>query len=143
MADGQIPERRALPLEVARDEGTDGALDRLGVGISLGCAVHCVATALVSLVPSLVAEVVPWLERLEWPFLIGAAVVGVTALFPAYRRHLELRPLGLFGAGMALLVAGRWAPGTAELPLTVTAVLAIAAAHVMNLRACTARHACH
>jgi hypothetical protein len=142
MADGQIPEQRALPMQVAGDESSEGALDRLGVGISLGCAVHCLASALVSLVPSLVADVVPWLERLEWPFLIGAAVVGASSLLPAYRRHLEARPIALFSLGMVLLSASRLVEGPLELALTVSALLGIATAHLLNLRACTAPHAC-
>jgi hypothetical protein len=146
MAHGHIIETRPLPLQLeagpaVTEAAPNGALDRLGVGISLGCAVHCLAVGMLSVVPSLlpIAELAPWLERLEWPFLVSAAVVGTTSLFPSYRRHGEVRPLALFGAGMALLSASRVASGSAELALTVTGVLTIAAAHVLNLRA---QHVC-
>jgi hypothetical protein len=143
MPDGQIPEQRALPMQVPVEPPPEGTLDRLGVGISLGCAVHCVASALATLVPSLVADVVPWLERLEWPFLIGAAVVGASSLLPAYRRHLEVRPIALFSVGMVLLSASRLVEGPLELALTISALFGIATAHLLNLRACAAPHACH
>lgn len=145
MADGHIAENRDLPLRVEPAEPPpEGTLDRLGVGISLGCAIHCVASAMLSLLPSLlpVADISPWLEWLEWPFLLGAAIVGISSLGPAYRRHGELRPLALFGVGMALLLGSRLVQGPAELGLTVTAVLTVASAHVLNLRACSLQSAC-
>lgn len=145
MADGHIAEQRELPLRVqSAPPPPEGNLDRLGVGISLGCAVHCLATGLLSLVPSLLPSETlgPWLERLEWPFFLGAAIVGVSSLAPAYRRHGEGRPLALFGVGMALLLGSRLVHGPAELGVTVSAVLTIATAHLFNLRACSVQHAC-
>lgn len=114
-------------------------LDRIGVGISLSCAIHCIATGLISLAPAAFGfegSGIAWLEFLEWPFLLGAAVVGVVSLLPSYRHHHERRPLALFGVGMSLLAASRFVEGPAEIVITTVGVVTIATAHLLNLRAC-------
>jgi|GEM_PF-3235065 len=132
-------------------------LDRLGVGVSLGCAIHCMAAGLVSALPSaalgfewlgfewlglewlgLEAEGfdAEWLELLEWPFLIGAAGIGLSALIPAFRDHGSRVPLSLFGVGIGLVAISRFVPSSAEIMVTVPGVIAIASAHLVNLRLC-------
>lgn len=149
MADGHIP---AVPLASAAVAGIDrsaqgrsGAghshgprlLDRLGIGVSLGCAIHCVAAGLVSALPGAALGLgAEWLELLEWPFLIGAAGIGLSALVPAFRDHGSRVPLSLFGAGIGLLVLSRWVAGSTEIMVTVPGVVAIASAHLVNLRLC-------
>lgn len=145
MADGHIIETRTLPLEALPLErpAPESNLDRLGIGISLGCAIHCVASALIALVPSLLPrDLSPWLERLEWPFLVGAAIVGATSLVPSFRRHGDARPVSLFTLGMGMLAGSRFMHGPMEIALTVTAVTIVAAAHVLNLRACSSARVC-
>jgi hypothetical protein len=123
--------------EAGEVEGGE-ALDRLGMGISLSCAVHCIATGLISLAPAAFGfdgeGQLAWLELLEWPFLVGAAVVGVSSLLPSFRHHHERRPLALFGLGMVLLAASRFAEGPLEIGLTTLGVATIAGAHLFNLR---------
>lgn len=149
MATGAV-ERDAVrcPAEATPErDGAEGdaveggeALDRLGVGISLSCAVHCIATGLISLAPAAFGfdgeGELAWLELLEWPFLVGAAVVGVGSLLPSFRHHHERRPLALFGLGMVLLAASRFAEGPLEIGLTTLGVATVASAHLFNLRAC-------
>lgn len=150
MADGHVPSHSipmapVPPMSGRSADGLDHAdppavLDRVGVGISLGCAVHCIAAGVLSATPGLLTgseslgATAAWLELLEWPLLIGAAIVGTMSLVPAYRHHGARAPLAFFAAGMALLAASRVVVGPTEMVLTVIGVLCIAAAHGINLR---------
>lgn len=149
MADGHIPAAHlATPAVASIVDPSDRRapeghahgprfLDRLGVGVSLGCAIHCIAAGLVSALPGAALGFdAEWLELLEWPFLIGAAAIGLSALIPAFRDHGSRVPLSLFGAGIGLLVLSRFAPGSSEIMVTVPGVIAIASAHLVNLRLC-------
>ncbi len=115
-------------------------LDRLGIGVSLACAVHCMAAALLAAAPAFAAGAAPHLgERLEWlegALLWMALGVGIAALLPAARDHRNFWPIGLFTMGMGVLGFARLldAPG-AETVGTVSGVALVATAHVLNLRA--------
>jgi hypothetical protein len=111
-------------------------LDRVGIGVSLTCAIHCIATALLGVVPALAGRLAI-LESIELPMLVAALVVGIASLVPAARAHHHRGPLGLFSAGMLLLIASRFVPeGAPELILTVGGFTPVALAHVWNLRLC-------
>lgn len=135
-AHGSLPSVSALPHEPEHDR--QSLFDRLGIGVSLTCAVHCVITAGVSLLPTmgLSAATGVAMEWLELPLLVGALTVGLLALFPAYlREHKRFAPIGLFALGMGFVVGGRFAPTTTlESALTVVGVGLIATAHAVNLR---------
>lgn len=116
--------------------GEHPALDRLGIGVSLTCALHCIASAALGLVPALAGRVA-FLEWMELPLLLVALVVGTASLVPAARAHGHRGPVGLFALGMVVLVASRLAPeGNAELALTVSGFTPVALAHLWNLRLC-------
>jgi hypothetical protein len=117
--------------------------DKLGIGVSLTCAVHCVITALVSLLPTMgVSAFGPAMEWLELPLLFGALCVGLFALLPAYlREHRRPLPLVLFGIGICFITASRFVTGMPETGLTVVGICFVASAHVVNLRLHAAHHA--
>lgn len=117
--------------------------DKLGIGVSLTCAVHCVITALISLLPTFGASAFgPTMEWLELPLLFGALCMGLFALLPTYfREHRKPLPLGLFSIGISFIAASRFAPGLAETGLTVVGIAFVASAHVVNLRLHAAHHA--
>lgn len=117
--------------------------DKLGIGVSLTCAVHCVITALVSLLPTLgVSAFGPTMEWMELPLLFGALCVGLFALLPTYlREHKKPLPLGLFSIGISFIVASRFVAGLGETVLTVIGIAFVASAHVVNLRLHAAHHA--
>ncbi len=108
------------------------------------CAVHCVISSLVALVPALGvtgAGLGAAMEWLELPLLVGALGLGLCALVPAWLRgHRNPLPMSLFLPGIALVLLGRVVPSMLETPLTVAGVAFIASAHVANLRAHAALH---
>ena len=114
-------------------------LDRLGATGSLLCAVHCaLLPLLIAILPSI--GVATWLseDAEEW-FVIFASLVGLFSVVWGYRRHREVRALGLLLPGLAALWFGVLYP-----PLHASAVLhalvmtcggtLVALAHVANLR---------
>lgn len=128
--------------------GVHSLADRMGIGVSVGCAVHCAATGALSIAPSFasfggaegssLAEVLEWLET---PFLAFALLVGLYALVPAYRNeHGNPQPLALFFVGLAQLAASRFVEGPMEIAITVLGVAFVASAHFVNLRACARLH---
>ncbi len=137
--------------------GAQSLADRMGIGVSLGCAVHCAATGALSIAPSFssffggqgagvhasgegssITDVLEWMET---PFLAFALLVGLYALVPAYRNeHGNPQPLGLFLFGVAQLVLSRFLEGPTEIAVTVLGVAFIASAHLVNLRACARLH---
>lgn len=118
--------------------------DKLGIGVSMTCAVHCVITALISLVPAMGIDALgPTMEGLELPLLFGAFGMGLFAFLPTFfREHRKPLPLGLFSIGIAFIAASRFVEsGLPETGLTVVGIAFIATAHVLNLRLHAAHHA--
>lgn len=123
-------------------------LDRIGVGVSLTCAIHCALTALLSLVPTVASGLGATgvgLEMLEWadlPLLGIALVVGLFALVPAYRReHQRPAPIALFVTGIAIIALAHTTHEEAiHAAVTVLGVLAVATAHLLNIRFTSAAH---
>lgn len=119
-------------------------LDRVGIGVSITCAIHCVAAALLAAAPAFAATAAPGLgeglEHLEGALLWIALGVGTAALLPSYLRdHRSALPLALFLVGLAAIAAARSALATAlgpatEIAGTVVGVALVASAHLVNLR---------
>lgn len=115
-------------------------LDRVGIGVSLACAVHCVLAALLAAAPAFAATAAPGLgegfEWLETALLWIALGVGTVALVPAYlREHRRAWPLVLFVVGLGLVAAVRALEmESLEIAGTVSGVVLIASAHFLNLR---------
>ncbi len=139
------------------DSDRNGLFDRLGIGVSMTCAVHCVVSSAVALAPALgiggmgsgALGVGTAMEWMELPLLLGALCIGLWALVPGYLRdHKKPLPLGLFLAGIGLILLSRLVVGAletspAETGLTVLGVIFVASAHIANLRAHTAQHREH
>jgi hypothetical protein len=110
-------------------------LDRLGIGASSLCAVHCVALAVLAGGLPSGAELVG--EAVELPLLVAALGIAGLALVPGYRRHRWPLPLALASLGAASLLASRMPglPGGVELGASLTGAASFIAAHLGNLRA--------
>ena len=115
-------------------------LDRLGAAGSLVCALHCaLVPLLLALAPSLGLSL--WLgESLEEIFVVFVTVLGAFSLIWGYRRHGEVRALGLLLPGLLLLWAGAWIPVLhGQFPVLHAVVMTfggvlVALAHWANLR---------
>lgn len=115
-----------------------GRFDRLGVVISGLCMVHCVAGLFLIGVLGLGGGVLlnPAIHRfgLVAAFLVGMFTIGAGAL-----RHGHRLPLALGTTGLALMAAAIASDhGTSEALLTISGVLFVASAHIVNMR----RNAC-
>jgi len=118
--------------------------DLAGIGASLLCILHCVATPLLVIA-------LPALEVLERQthaaFALGILCIGLLAFIPGYRRHRRSRVvlLGLVGFGM--LTAGVLVPEgamseTAEVTVTVLGGATLITAHLRNAYFCLLCRAC-
>jgi hypothetical protein len=132
------------------EAGTTGAhdlADRMGIGVSLTCAVHCAAAGALSVAPSFVGlgahggGLGGVLEMMVALLLACALVIGLYSLVPSYRNeHRNAQPIALFLFGLGQLVLSRFVEGPLEIGLTVVGVAFIASAHLVNLRACARAH---
>lgn len=110
-------------------------LDRMAIGLSALCAVHCVATvlllgALSSLGHFFAAPIVHEIG-LALAIVIGALALGAGAL-----RHRLLFPLVMGCIGLAVMTSALFVPhGVSESVLTVIGVSLVALAHMLNMRA--------
>jgi hypothetical protein len=108
-------------------------LDRIGIVLSVVCAVHCALT------PILVA-VAPFLFTSEFEFRTKAVLLSLAAvaLGWGYVTHRSYKPLFWLGAALAAFGVGEWLGHGEwfEVVATVMASIALIMAHVSNARAC-------
>jgi hypothetical protein len=115
-------------------ERTNDRLDRLAIGLSSLCLVHCVATVLLAatLVSAGAALANPAWHEIGFAL---AMLIGAVALGRGYAAHRDWRPLLLGLAGLALMGVGLIrAEGLPEIASTMTGVALLAAAHRLNAR---------
>ena len=109
-------------------------LDRVGVLISGLCMVHCLAGLfLIGVLGLGGGELLnPAIHRvgLVLAVLVGALTIGLGAIRHGHRLPLMIGTMGLVLMASAVAVGH----GTAEAVLTITGVLMVATAHVINMR---------
>jgi hypothetical protein len=111
-----------------------GRFDRLGVLISGLCMVHCVAGLFLISVLGLGGGVLlnPAIHRFG---LVAAFVVGLFTIGTGALRHGHRLPLALGTTGLALMAAAIASDhGTSEALLTISGVVLVASAHIVNMR---------
>lgn len=112
-------------------------IDQIGAGLSLACAMHCLATPLlVAVLPlfglSFVAD-----EITEVVLLIFAATLAVSSLCWGFRLHKSGRVFLLLGAAAMAIAAGKlFAEDRLEIILVVAGAVILAAGHVLNRHLC-------
>jgi hypothetical protein len=124
----------ATQLSESPRERTNGRLDRIAIGLSSLCLVHCIATVLLA---ATLASAGAALANPAW-HEIGftlAMLIGAVALGRGYAAHRDVRPLLIGGAGLALMGVGLIrAEGLPEIASTMTGVVLLAIAHRLNAR---------
>ena len=116
-------------------------IERVAIGASLLCLVHCLALPIaIAMLPAL-ATVIPIPEHAH-VWLLGIVVPAAGfALLSGYRGHGDIRPSLAGAAGLVLLTLAALAlPETVwDIPLTISGSAAVVFAHSLNW---TLRHAC-
>lgn len=110
-------------------------LDRLAIGLSGLCLLHCMAGFVLL---SLFALTGDWLDhRIHVVGLVFALPLAAVALWRGWRRHHQLR-IGLMGiAGLAVMAASLLVShgDLAEMLVSMAGVTLLALAHWFNLKA--------
>jgi len=112
--------------------------DAVGITTSVACAIHCAILPLIlSSLPVLGINIIDN-PAFEYFMILLAFAIGAGALYHGYKKHHHrLLPMGLFTAGMLLLL-GKQVFHEWHLFLLVPAVTAIISAHFVNFRFCRA-----
>jgi MerC mercury resistance protein len=121
----------SLVLKVASDKGI---LDRLAVGLSGLCLLHCVASALVVMLLASAGGVLldPLIHEIG---LAVAVLLGAAALGQGFVKHRDFFPLVVGLSGLALMAIATQVPhGLLEIPLTIAGVTILAFGHFLNRR---------
>lgn len=112
-----------------------GRIDRMAIGLSALCGVHCLATSLLIGVLASLGGV------LESPLiheggLALAIVLGAVALGAGALRHRLLRPLAIGSLGLAVMAGALNLPhGWQETVCTLLGVSILSLAHLLNRQA--------
>ena len=113
----------------------NGAIDRLAIGLSGLCLVHCVATAvLVMMLASAGGLLVD--PRIHETGLLVAIFLGVIGLGRGALHHGFLLPVAIGGVGLGTMAGSlTLGHGFAEVVYSVAGVLILALGHDLNRRA--------
>lgn len=142
-----MAERRS-PAAVLAAPPARALMDRLAIGLSGVCAIHCLITPLILVALPVAAGT--WLggESFHLWLLVLILPLSTTALTLGCRRHKDRAVMLLGAAGMALLVlavlfGSGWLGERGERVLTLTGSAALIAGHVRNFRQCRASACAH
>lgn len=109
-------------------------LERVAIGASAVCLVHCIGLPLLlAALPALAAVVAVPESFHVWVLAFAVPASGI-ALLLGYRCHRARLPLMVGCAGLGLLALGAVVllGGAFETPVTVVGSLTLAVSHVMN-----------
>lgn len=135
------------PLLEDQKSNTIALWDRIGIGASALCLIHCLVLPMLLSVLPLVSHSFVENERVHQGLALFIVVTCGFALIPGFRCHGRPAPLGLGTAGLLLLLSAAFVavPLHAEAwerPLTVAGGLFLVSAHLLNLRFTRRTHCC-
>lgn len=114
-------------------DSKSGGLDRLAIGLSAMCILHCLlSVALVALLSGATFLTDPVVHRAG---LVGAVLLAAVALRQGYLVHRARGPAIIGLVGLSLMTGALFMPhGWVEAAATITGVSILALAHLMNVR---------
>lgn len=118
-------------------------LDRYGMALSIGCAIHCAVLPIA--MSMLTATGLSWIAgpRFEWAILACTFILGSLRLIKSFVKHRNPVALYMFGAGLLFFAAAKMAwfnfPYNEAWFMTAGG-FSVAAAHFRNLRLCSCCH---
>jgi hypothetical protein len=119
-------------------------LDQLGVGLSLACAIHCMAFPLLVAVLPLAGLGFLVEGPIEVLLVLASPGMAAGSLCWGFRLHRRWHVFVVLSAALALIVAGRvLVEEPYEIVLVVTGALLLAGCHLLNRHLCLTCHKCH
>lgn len=115
------------------------ALDRYGMALSIGCAIHC---AVLPVAMGLLSTAgLSWIAgpQFEWAILACTFILGSWRLVKSFARHRNPQSLFLFAAGLMFFASAKlewFAFPYSEAWFMTAGGLSVATAHFRNLRLC-------
>ena len=112
-----------------------GRIDRLAIGLSALCGVHCLATSL------LIGVMASFGGLIDSPLvheggLVLAIILGALALGMGALRHRAPAPIAIGSAGLGTMATALALPhGAPETIVTLAGVAILSAAHLLNRQA--------
>jgi hypothetical protein len=145
---GNVPVLNLSESGTVETASTGHWLDRLGVGASVTCAVHCAAMPFaVAVIPLLGLEFL-LNPATEWLLLGSMGSLAIASLGLGYLKHRKWYAFVPLAAGVASLAFGHSKDSCCEhshwehVMFAVTGGLLIAGSHAINLRLCRACPLC-
>ena len=116
-----------------------GWLDRLGAGVGIACAIHCLAMPLLVGVLPLVGLAFVTEERFEFAVIGSIVVLATASALWGYQKHRALRGVMSFVGALGILGLGLWIEQNADWGRFVVILggLGVAAAHLLSARLCS------
>jgi hypothetical protein len=116
-----------------------GGWNRAGMLVSAGCAIHCTAFPIMSVVVPALGVRYAASDRLEWGTIALTVVVGVAGHGEGYlRHHGQAGPALLFLFGVGVIVFVRWFDLSAAIVAATFGLGGVLAsgAQLLNVRYC-------
>ena len=119
-------------------------LDRYGMALSIGCAIHCAVLPVAMSV--LTASGLTWIagQQFEWAILACTFILGSWRLVKSFVKHRNPISLYMFAVGLMFFAAAKMGWFTFayyEAWFMTAGGMMVAAAHFKNLRLCSCCHA--
>lgn len=117
------------------------SLDRAGMLVSVGCAIHCAAMPFAAGLLSLGGAGLVASETAETALLLAAVAIAALSLISGCCHHRQWQPIALMLAGFGFVAFGKLgaSEGWPEIASVVVGGTTIASAHLVNRRACGLR----
>ena len=119
-------------------------LDKVGIGASLLCAVHCVLLPILFTTLPLMGIELLENKNVELGFIVFSFAVGCLGLYTSYKKHHhKTLPLLLFVIGISCLLSSNYLLGESmEAFGKITGASIIIMAHIINWRHCKSCKIC-